>query len=87
MDRHEPVLRKLCGALGEGGVLIFTAGGLDEPGAKSEVMKGQPIHHATLGIPNLLEVVADSDCVLRHFEFDQWPERHLYLVAQRASAC
>ncbi len=84
LERHEAILEKLCGALAEGGVMIFTSGGIDEPEERSEEMMGQPIYHAALGIPKLLEVVAAGRCVCRHMEYDQWPEPHLYLIVQRA---
>ncbi len=83
LERQEPVVRKLCGALAKGGVLILTCGGLDGPEERREIMKGQPIYHATPGIPRLLEIIADSGCICRHLEYDQWPEQHVFLVAQR----
>lgn len=83
LPRHEAVLRKLCAALTPGGVLIFTCGGLDGPEERREIMQGQPIYHATLGIPRLLEIIAGSGCLCRHLEFDQWPEEHLFIVVQR----
>lgn len=83
LAQHESILRKLCGALEMGGVLIFTTGGIDAPDERSEEMMGQPIYHAALGIPKLLEVVAGGGCVCRHLEYDQWPEPHVYLVVQR----
>lgn len=80
---HEPILTKLCDGLSPGGVLIFTSGGVDEPGESSNPYLGEPLYHAALGIPKLLETVARQGCVCRHLEYDQHPELHLYLVVQK----
>ena len=83
LAQHESVLRKLCGALSPGGVFIWTAGGLDEPGEKRDSAMGPPVYYSVLGIPRMLELIADSGCVLRHLEYDQLPEKHLYVIAQK----
>ena len=79
---HELVLGKLCDALNPGGVLIFTSGGVDEPGEVTNPFLGQPLYHAALGIPGLLEIVSRHRCVCRHLEYDQYPEPHIYLIVQ-----
>lgn len=80
---QEALLRKLCQGLLPGGVLLFTAGGLDAPHEREEVMMGQRIYHATLGLPRLLEIVASEACLCRHVEYDQLPEMHVYFIVQR----
>jgi SAM-dependent methyltransferase len=77
------VLTKLCAALNPGGVLIFTAGGLDAAGEVNNPCLGQPMYHATLGIPQLLQILSENGCVCRHLEYDQHPEKHLYIIAQQ----
>lgn len=77
------VLEKLCHALDDGGVLIFTSGGLDTPGDVTNPFLSQPLYHAALGIPKLLEILSENQCVCRHLEYDQFPEPHIYLIAQR----
>ena len=52
------VLIKLCRGLADGGVLIFTSGGVDGPREVCNPFLGQPLYHAALGIPRLLELVA-----------------------------
>jgi SAM-dependent methyltransferase len=80
---HEAILRKLCNGLNDGGILIFTSGGLDRPGDATNPFLGQPLYHAALGIPRLLEIVSQQGCICRHLEYDQHPELHLYLIIQR----
>ena len=84
LTRNEDVLRKLCGALAPGGVFIWTTGGLDGPEEKRDSAMGPPVYYGVLGIPKTLEIIADEGCVCRHFEYDQLPEKHLFLIAQKA---
>jgi RimJ/RimL family protein N-acetyltransferase len=41
------------------------------------------MYHATLGIPKTLQVLAEAGCVCRHLEYDQHPEAHVYVIAQK----
>ena len=45
---------------------------------------GPPMYHATLGIPDTLHALAEAGCVVRHLEYDQYPEFHVYLIAQKS---
>ena len=82
---QEPVLQKLCAGLNAGGILIFTTGGLDEPAEKLDSCMGPPMYYSVPGIPNTLGWLARSGCVCRHLEFDQYPEKHLYIIAQKTA--
>lgn len=86
LTQQEAVIRKLCDHLTDGGVLIFTAGGTDSASEVTNPCTGTdvPLYHATLGIPKLLHLIDECKCVCRHLEFDQWPEKHLHLVVQKA---
>ena len=84
LDRSETVLRKLCGALTPGGVFIWTTGGLDGPEEKRDSAMGPQVYYSVLGIPKTLQTVADAGCVCRHLEYDQFPEKHVFLIAQKA---
>lgn len=84
LDWQEAVLTKLCRGLLVGGVLIFSTGGTDAPEEKRDSYMGPPMYHATLGIPKTLHLLADAGCVCRHLEYDQYPEAHVYLIAQKS---
>lgn len=84
LELHPAVLEKLCAALTPGGVLIFTSGGVDTPGHVTNPCHGQPLYHAAPGIPHLLRLVDQFGCVCRHLEYDQYPEKHLYLIVQKS---
>ncbi|MGA3171369.1 MAG: class I SAM-dependent methyltransferase [Chthoniobacteraceae bacterium] len=83
LDMQEPVMQKICEGLSEGGVFIFTTGGLDEPEEKRDSCMGPPVYYSALGIPKTLELLRKFGCVCRHLEYDQYPEKHLYIIAQR----
>ena len=84
LGSQRDVLSKLCSALAPGGIIIFTAGGLDEPSETRDSHMGVPMYHATIGIPEIFRTLHESACVCRHFEYDQHPELHVYIVAQKA---
>jgi len=84
LSRQEPVLEKICAGLTPGGVHLFTTVGFDEPGDHGDSGRmGVPLAYGTLGIPRLLELVTKFNCVCRHLEFDQFPEKHLCLIVQK----
>lgn len=77
------VLRKILGGLAPGGVVIFTTGGVEFPEEVTNPCFGIPLYHAAPGIPAILRTLEESGCSCRHLEYDQYPERHVYIVAQR----
>jgi hypothetical protein len=83
LSSAEPLLVKLLRALSPGGVLIFTTGGVDAPGEHVDAAMGPAVYYSVLGITRTLEAIAASGCVLRHLEYDQLPEKHLVVIAQR----
>jgi len=84
LDRSESVLRRLCGALTSGGVFIWTTGGLDGPEEKRDSSMGPPVYYSVLGISKTLQTIADAGCICRHLEYDQFPEKHVFLIVQKA---
>ncbi len=83
LDEQAALMRKLMAALEPGGVFIFSAGGLDEADEHVDAAMGPAVYYATLGIPGLLALIGEAGCVCRHLEFDQYPEKHLLVIAQR----
>lgn len=54
--------------------------------ASDALCLGQPLYHAALGIPKILQLMDRFGCICRHLEYDQYPELHLYLIVQKAQA-
>ena len=84
LSQQERVLNKLLNGLSSGGICIFTMGGLDAPSEKVDAAMGPQMYYSVLGIPETLTLLSDADSVCRHLEYDQYPELHVYVVAQKA---
>jgi predicted TPR repeat methyltransferase len=85
LEEQRPLMLKVMHALDPGGVFIFSAGGLDAADSHVDSTMGPAVHYSTLGIPGLLDIIREAGCICRHLEFDQYPEKHLYLIVQRPS--
>jgi trans-aconitate methyltransferase len=84
LTRQPLVLQKLFAGLDHDGVIIFSAGGLEMPDERRDDGMGVPMYHATIGVPHILGLIEATGCKLRHFEYDQFPETHVYFIAQQA---
>ena len=82
-EENERVLKKLFSKLNKGGVCIFSCGGTDTPGFKTDDYMGPTVYYSTLGIPKFLNVIDRSGCIVRHLEYDQYPELHAYIIVQK----
>lgn len=83
LNQQEPVIKKLCYALEPGGVLIFTCGGGSTSGEISGSFQGQDFEYSTLGVDAFLRILTEQHCTCRHLEYDQYPENHVYIIAQK----
>jgi SAM-dependent methyltransferase len=84
LSEQEHVMTKIVESLESGGVFIFTTGGVDRPGEKTDSFMGPEMYYSVLGIPKLLALLDSLGCVCRHLEYDQYPEQHVYVIAQKA---
>ena len=75
-------IKKMSGMLGPGGVVIFSAGGVEDADERVNPCMDQDLFYAALGESKLLRLLSDCHLRLRHFELDQYPEEHLVLIAQ-----
>ncbi len=76
------VIQKLCHALTPGGVFLFSTGGVEQPDERTNSAMGVPMYHAAPGIPHILQMLQHSGYTCRHLEYDQYPESHVYVIAQ-----
>lgn len=83
LNQQEPVTKKLCNALEPGGVLLFTCGGGYQHGEISGSFQGQDFDYSTLGTNLFLQILHEQNCTCLHLEYDQYPERHVYIIAQK----
>ncbi|MDW6004320.1 class I SAM-dependent DNA methyltransferase [Vibrio mangrovi] len=84
LEQQENVLTKLASALNPNGVLIFSCGGVDEPGAHEDDFMGPTVSYSSLGINGFLRLLMAHGCVCRHLEYDQYPQLHTYLIVQKS---
>jgi len=83
LEQQQALLLKLFAGLTPGGIMIFSAGGTEAPDERRDDAMGVPMYHATLGVRAIVDLIHRSGCVLRHFEYDQHPELHVFFVVQR----
>lgn len=79
---QEPVTRKLCDALAPGGVMLFTCGG-GAPGEITGSFWEEDFGYSTLGVEGFVAIIQSCGCFCRHVEYDQLPENHVYVIAQK----
>jgi SAM-dependent methyltransferase len=83
LAENERVLTKVLAGLAPGGVCIFTTGGVDHASETQDSAMGPPMYHSVPGIPAILRILGASGCACRHLEYDQYPELHVYVIAQK----
>ena len=81
LSMQEPVVTKLCKMLVKNGVLTYTFG--DGYGEHTDLWHGEEFYYSTLGIRGNLAVLLKSQMICKHLEFDQFPQNHVHLVAQK----
>jgi SAM-dependent methyltransferase len=86
LDMQESVMKKLCNALEPDGVLMFTCGGGHKPSEVSGAFQGQDFEYSTLGVNAFLKILSESQCTCLHLEYDQYPNNHVYIIAQKTEA-
>jgi SAM-dependent methyltransferase len=83
LAQHAPVLKKLVENLPSKGVLLFSCGGVDESGSHTNTTMGPEVYYASLGINGYISRLLELGCHIRHLEYDQYPEQHTVVVAQK----
>lgn len=78
------VFTKIIKSLNPGGIFIFSFGGTDKEGYHTDDFMGPEVYYSTLGTNGFLTLLIESGCIIRHLEFDQYPEMHTYIIAEKA---
>lgn len=84
LSEQKKVLAKIIEGLNVGGVFIFSFGGTAEEGFHTNDFMGPEVYYSSLGLNGFLRFFIELGCVIRHLEFDQYPENHTYLVVEKA---
>ena len=83
-DQYQAI-RKVSALLISGGVFIFTTGGVEHPDEHVSPCMEQDLLYGALGETKLLALLSGCQLRLRHFELDQYPEKHLVLIVQKTN--
>jgi SAM-dependent methyltransferase len=75
------VVAKLCEALAEGGVILFTAGGVD--GEIVGQMRGQDFYYSSLAEVEYLRIMNEHGCKCVLMQRDQYPEEHVVFIGAK----
>jgi len=85
LSAQTAVFTKLVNGLADDGVLIFSCGGTDEAGELYDSTMGPEVYYGSLGVNAILALLDELGCRIRHVEFDQYPELHVCIIAQKSS--
>lgn len=83
LERQKNVIEKLVNGLNPGGVLIFSFGGTATSDEHTNHHMGVEMYYATLGTEGVLAVLLKLDCLVRHLEYEQHPEKHAFVVVEK----
>ena len=83
LAEQKPVLQKMCDGLSPQGILLFTCGGSTGPEEISGGFDGETFDYSTLGVNEFLRLLMEFGCTCKHLEYDQHPENHVYIIAQK----
>lgn len=84
LSEQRNVLTKIIEGLNVGGVFIFSFGGTAEEGFHTNDFMGPEVYYSSLGLSGFLMLFIELGCIIRHLEFDQYPEIHTYMVVEKA---
>ena len=83
LAEQRSVLTSIINSLNSGGVFIFSFGGTNEAGEHTDNFMGPEVYYSSLGTHGFLNLFIELGCVIRHLEFDQYPELHTYLIVEK----
>lgn len=83
LDQQRQVISKIAASLNQGGIFIFSFGGTYEEGSHTDDFMGPEVYYSSLGTNGFINLFIEQGCMVRHLEFDQYPELHTYLIVEK----
>jgi len=83
MHKHESLLYKLSNLLTQNGILIYSFG--NDFGEHVSDWHGEKFPYASIGINQNISKIMESGCQILHLELDQYPEKHVYMIAKKCN--
>lgn len=81
LSMHSAVISKLCGMLNNNGILAYTFG--DDHGEHESNWHNDNFYYSSIGINGNIKILMESNCECRHLELDQYPEKHVFIIAEK----
>lgn len=81
LQMHRLVIEKLYNLLEENGILIYTFG--NATGEHKDRWHDDEFYYSSIGINGNLTALINNGLIIMHLELDQFPERHVYVVAKK----
>lgn len=78
------VLAKICSMLNADGIFFYTLG--DAVGEHYSDWHDEKFYYSSLGITENLKILSESNCECKHLELDQFPEKHVFIIAQKLNS-
>jgi SAM-dependent methyltransferase len=75
------IVEKMCGLLNKGGILLFTAGGID--GESTGKMNDVFFEYGSLNYLEYLKIIEEMQCRIILMERDQYPLDHMVFICQK----
>ena len=79
--QHRPVIGKLCGLLRRNGIILYTFG--NAVGEHTDIWHDERFYYSSIGINGNLAELMEKGLSIMHLEIDQYPEKHVYVVARK----
>lgn len=76
-----PVVTKLCALLNHKGILLYTFG--NDYGYHESNWQNDTFPYSSIGINQNLQLLMANGCEPLHLELDQYPEKHVYVIAKK----
>ena len=81
LSMQRQVVLKLCEILRKGGVLIYTFG--NDQGEHTDQWCNDTFYYSSIGINQNIQLLIDSGLSILHLELDQYPEKHVFVIASK----
>lgn len=78
------VLAKIYSMLNADGIFFYTLG--DAVGEHYSDWHDEKFYYSSLGITENLKILSESNCECKHLELDQFPEKHVFIIAQKLNS-
>ncbi|PCH96693.1 MAG: SAM-dependent methyltransferase [Gammaproteobacteria bacterium] len=78
---QKPVINKLCSLLNQNGILFYSFG--NAVGEETDEWLNDIFYYSLIGIDENIISLRENGLSLLHLELDQYPERHVYVIAKK----